>query len=103
MVNEIYNVDWYNSDDPKVRKFVLFWLMKAQDPLRMSGGGLLNVDRTVFLQVGSLTFDSFLLFDQALSGAESRIFIFCTAPTMKYQPKNLKFEGWRRQSQMHSS
>ncbi|RZC34027.1 hypothetical protein BDFB_010713, partial [Asbolus verrucosus] len=37
LVFEIYSIDWYNSNALRIRKFVLFWLIKAQIPLLMTG------------------------------------------------------------------
>ncbi|KAJ3645160.1 hypothetical protein Zmor_022842 [Zophobas morio] len=56
LANEIYCLDWYNSPNLKIRKFVLFWLMKAQKPVQMSGGGLMTVNRNVFLQIPRTSF-----------------------------------------------
>jgi hypothetical protein len=49
--DDIYQIDWYNSSNNKIPKHVLFMLMRAQKPLRLTGAGLFDVNRNMFLQV----------------------------------------------------
>ncbi|KAJ3632640.1 hypothetical protein MTP99_009634 [Tenebrio molitor] len=53
---EIYNIDWYNTKDLKVWKFVQFWLAQSQTPVQMSGAGIVRVNRQVLLQIQRLGF-----------------------------------------------
>ncbi|XP_015839546.2 uncharacterized protein LOC100142608, partial [Tribolium castaneum] len=50
LADSIYDVDWYNAKDPRIRKHILFMLMKAQEPLRLTGAGLFDVNRNMLLQ-----------------------------------------------------
>ncbi|XP_068912411.1 odorant receptor 10-like [Tenebrio molitor] len=49
--DDIYQIDWYNSSNNKIPKHVLFMLMRAQKPLRLTGAGLFDVNRNMFLQI----------------------------------------------------
>jgi hypothetical protein len=51
LTSEIYNIDWYNTNNLKMSKFVLFWQTQSQIPLKMSGAGIIKVTRSVMLQV----------------------------------------------------
>jgi hypothetical protein len=51
LTSEIYNIDWYNTKNLKICKFVLFWLARSQTPVQMSGVGIVKVNRQVLLQV----------------------------------------------------
>ncbi|KAH0808349.1 hypothetical protein GEV33_014442 [Tenebrio molitor] len=46
----IYSIDWYNTKNLKICKFVLFWLAQSQTPVQMSGAGIVKVNRYVLLQ-----------------------------------------------------
>ncbi|RZC40286.1 7tm 6 domain containing protein, partial [Asbolus verrucosus] len=50
LVNEIYNIDWYNTNNSKISTFIIFWLMNAQKIPRMTGIGLLYVTRDTYLR-----------------------------------------------------
>lgn len=49
--DNIYNIDWQNTTSLQIRKFIVFWMMKAQKPINMSGSGLFQVNRNVLIQV----------------------------------------------------
>ncbi|KAH0809398.1 hypothetical protein GEV33_013390 [Tenebrio molitor] len=46
---EIYNINWEATDSLKVRKHILFMLMKSQEPLSITGGGMLHVNRNEYV------------------------------------------------------
>ncbi|KAH0818826.1 hypothetical protein GEV33_003965 [Tenebrio molitor] len=46
----LYDLDWYNSSDKKIPRHILFMLMKAQQPVQLTGAGLISVNRNTFLQ-----------------------------------------------------
>ncbi|RZC31775.1 7tm 6 domain containing protein, partial [Asbolus verrucosus] len=47
--DEIYNVNWEITSDTKIRKHILFMLMKSQIPLSITGGGILHVNRNEYV------------------------------------------------------
>ncbi|XP_063906765.1 uncharacterized protein LOC135125254 [Zophobas morio] len=51
LTDVVYDVDWYNATGSKIPRHIMFMLMKAQRPLRLTGAGLFNVDRSMFLQI----------------------------------------------------
>jgi hypothetical protein len=51
LTSEIYNMDWYNTKNLKLRTFVLFWLTQKQTPVQLSGAGIVKGIRPVMLQV----------------------------------------------------
>ncbi|XP_044268810.1 uncharacterized protein LOC123013990 [Tribolium madens] len=51
LVFHIYNINWYETRNLKIRKFILFWLMQAQVPVQLTGGGMLTINRTLMLQI----------------------------------------------------
>ncbi|XP_044262130.1 odorant receptor 43a-like [Tribolium madens] len=51
----IYSIDWYNGG-AKIGKHVLFMLMRAQKPLRLTGAGMFGVTRNALLQGYRLAF-----------------------------------------------
>ncbi|EFA04733.1 uncharacterized protein LOC103314627 [Tribolium castaneum] len=53
---EIYSINWYETKNLKIRKFVLFWIMQTQIPVQMSGGGMLIVNRPLVLQVQRIAY-----------------------------------------------
>ncbi|CAH1365302.1 unnamed protein product [Tenebrio molitor] len=54
--DNIYNIDWQNTTSLQIRKFIVFWMMKAQKPINMSGSGLFQVNRNVLIQMPRLAF-----------------------------------------------
>ncbi|RZC32324.1 7tm 6 domain containing protein, partial [Asbolus verrucosus] len=50
LIFEIYSIDWYNTGSLRIRKFILFWLIKAQIPLLMTGAEVLPVNRSMLPQ-----------------------------------------------------
>ena len=57
LTDVVYDVDWYNATGSKIPRHIMFMLMKAQRPLRLTGAGLFNVDRSMFLQVSKILLD----------------------------------------------
>nr|XP_015839440.1 PREDICTED: odorant receptor 43a-like [Tribolium castaneum] len=53
---DIYFMNWYETSSLKIRKFILFWLMRAQIPLQMTGGGMLVVNRPLVLQAERVSY-----------------------------------------------
>ncbi|XP_044267779.1 uncharacterized protein LOC123013370 [Tribolium madens] len=53
---QIYFINWYETKNLKIRKFILFWLMQAQVPVRMTGGGMLIINRSLMLQIQRIGF-----------------------------------------------
>ncbi|EFA04731.1 odorant receptor 7a [Tribolium castaneum] len=51
LLTQIYEVNWYETPNLKIRKFILFWLMQAQVSVETKGAGLLVVNRSLMLQV----------------------------------------------------
>lgn len=49
--NVIYNIDWYNCKNIKIRKQIIIMLMKTKEPLHATGKGLFIVDNEMFLKV----------------------------------------------------
>nr|XP_015836874.1 PREDICTED: uncharacterized protein LOC103314856 isoform X2 [Tribolium castaneum] len=54
--NRIYDIEWQNTKDLNIRKFIIFWLMKAQKSIHMTGAGLFQVNRNVLIQIPRLAF-----------------------------------------------
>ncbi|XP_068907035.1 odorant receptor 43a-like [Tenebrio molitor] len=53
---EIYNINWEATDSLKVRKHILFMLMKSQEPLSITGGGMLHVNRNEYVVLCRLAY-----------------------------------------------
>ncbi|XP_068902921.1 odorant receptor 43a-like [Tenebrio molitor] len=51
LASAVYNIDWYNTKNLKIRRFILFWLQKTQTAVEMTGAGIVKVNRPVLLQV----------------------------------------------------
>jgi hypothetical protein len=51
LTSAIYNIDWYNTEDLKIKRFILFWLQRTQMEVQMSGAGIIKISRPVLLQV----------------------------------------------------
>ncbi|RZC35053.1 7tm 6 domain containing protein, partial [Asbolus verrucosus] len=51
LIFEIYNIDWYSSSSMRIRKFILFWLIKAEIPVIMTGAEFLQINRNLLPQV----------------------------------------------------
>ncbi|RZC33373.1 7tm 6 domain containing protein [Asbolus verrucosus] len=56
LIFEIYNIDWYKSNTLRIRKFVLFWLIKAQIPVLMTGAEFLQINRSMLPQIQRVAF-----------------------------------------------
>ncbi|EFA02882.2 odorant receptor 130 [Tribolium castaneum] len=55
-VVEIYNLNWENTGSVKIRKHVLFMLMKSQEELSVTGGGMLHVKRNEYVGLVRLAY-----------------------------------------------
>jgi hypothetical protein len=51
LTSAVYNIDWYNTEDLKIKRFILFWLQRTQMEVQMSGAGIIKISRPVLLQV----------------------------------------------------
>ncbi|RZC41627.1 7tm 6 domain containing protein [Asbolus verrucosus] len=64
LADAIFDVDWYNAKNMKMRKHILFMITNALEPLGFTGAGLFDINRTVFLQILRISFSIFTLLRQ---------------------------------------
>lgn len=53
-------MNWENTNSLKIRKHILFMLMKSQEELSVTGGGMLHVNRNEYVGVNFVNY--FFLF-----------------------------------------
>ncbi|XP_064212959.1 uncharacterized protein LOC107397885 [Tribolium castaneum] len=56
LITQIYDINWYDSPNLKIRKFILFWLMQAQVSVQIKGAGVLVLNRPLMLQVQRISY-----------------------------------------------
>ncbi|XP_063904937.1 odorant receptor 98a-like [Zophobas morio] len=56
LCEEIYNINWEGTTNLKIRKHILFMLMKAQEPVSITGGGMLHVNRNEYVGLVRLAY-----------------------------------------------
>ncbi|EFA02945.1 odorant receptor 136 [Tribolium castaneum] len=53
---EIYFLNWQDHGDVKIRKHILFMLLKSQENLEMMGEGMMHINRNEYLMMFRLSF-----------------------------------------------
>ncbi|EFA02942.1 odorant receptor 131 [Tribolium castaneum] len=60
---EIYFLNWQDHEDVKIRKHILFMLMKSQENLELMGEGMVHINRNEYLLMFRLAFTIATLLD----------------------------------------
>ncbi|EFA12791.2 odorant receptor 152 [Tribolium castaneum] len=60
---EIYFLNWEDQQDVKIKKHILFMLMKSQENLELTGEGMVHVNRRDYLKMFRLAFTIATLLD----------------------------------------